>query len=156
MCFESESYITIDGQPTSLSWNKAPIWGIRPDFYYYQTVAVLLFWGALSDERTGLSFTIFAGPRQRCHSRVPVPWDSQPYFTVPDSRLPFSSRRTTRRVTVEVFYSASTRMSGLLLSVSLCYNRQPVGLEDTLSNPLVSRFLMRRPLTYSLPWKLHC
>jgi hypothetical protein len=32
--FESESYITIDGQPASLSWSKAPIWGLRPDVYY--------------------------------------------------------------------------------------------------------------------------
>jgi hypothetical protein len=40
----------------SLSWNKAPIWGLRPDLYYCQTVAGLLMWGALSDERTGLSF----------------------------------------------------------------------------------------------------
>jgi hypothetical protein len=37
-------------------------------FYYCQTVAGLLMWGALSDERTGLSFTIAAGPRQRSHS----------------------------------------------------------------------------------------
>jgi hypothetical protein len=29
-------------------------------------------WGALSDERTGLSFKIDAGPRQLSHSRVRV------------------------------------------------------------------------------------
>jgi hypothetical protein len=46
-------------------------------------------WGALSDETTGLSFTIAASPRQRSHSRVQVPWDSRPYFTVSGSRLPF-------------------------------------------------------------------
>jgi hypothetical protein len=34
-----------DGQLASLSWNKAPMWGLRPDFY--QTVAGLLM-GALS------------------------------------------------------------------------------------------------------------
>jgi hypothetical protein len=44
-------------QSASLSWNKAPIWDLRPDLYYCQTVvAGLLMWGALSDERTGLSF----------------------------------------------------------------------------------------------------
>jgi hypothetical protein len=43
-------------QSASLSWNKAPIWGLRPDLYYCQTIAGLLKWGALSDERTGLSF----------------------------------------------------------------------------------------------------
>jgi hypothetical protein len=61
---EHESYITTDVQSASLSWNKAPIRGLRPDFYYCQTVAVLLMWGSLSlslsDERMGLSFTIAA------------------------------------------------------------------------------------------------
>jgi hypothetical protein len=69
---ESESYITTDGQSASLSWDKAPIWGLGPDFYYCQTVAGFLMWGALSDERTGMSFTIAAGPRQLIHFRVPV------------------------------------------------------------------------------------
>jgi hypothetical protein len=31
---ESESYVTTDGQPASLSWNKAPFWGLRQDLYY--------------------------------------------------------------------------------------------------------------------------
>jgi hypothetical protein len=35
-------------------------------------VAGLLMWGAFCDERTGLSFTIAAGSRQRSHSRVRV------------------------------------------------------------------------------------
>jgi hypothetical protein len=60
-------------QAASLSGNEAPLWDLRPDFYYCQTVAGLLMWGALSDERTGLSFTIAAGPRQRSHLRVRVP-----------------------------------------------------------------------------------
>jgi hypothetical protein len=68
-----ESYVTTDGQPACLSWNKAPIWGLRPDFYYCLTVAGLLIWGALSNERTGLPFTIAAGPRQRSNFRVRVP-----------------------------------------------------------------------------------
>jgi hypothetical protein len=67
---ESDLYVTTDGRSASLFWNKAPIWGLRPDFYYCQTAAVLLMWGALSDERTGLSFRIAAGLRQRSHSRV--------------------------------------------------------------------------------------
>jgi hypothetical protein len=41
-----------------------------------------------------------------------VPWDPRPYFTVSDSRLPFSSPHTTRRATVEVFDPASTRDNG--------------------------------------------
>jgi hypothetical protein len=43
-------------QSATLSWNKAPMWGFRPDHYSYQTVAGLLMWGAFADERTGLSF----------------------------------------------------------------------------------------------------
>jgi hypothetical protein len=107
--FGSESYVTTDGQSASLSWNKAPIWGLRPDSYYRQTVAGLLMWGALSDERTGLSFTIAAGPSQRSHSQVRAPWDLRLNFTVSDLRLPISSPPTTRRVTVEVFDPATTR-----------------------------------------------
>jgi hypothetical protein len=53
-----ESYVTTDGQSASLSGNKAPIWGLRPDFYYCQTVSGLLMGSVLYDERTGLSFTV--------------------------------------------------------------------------------------------------
>jgi hypothetical protein len=60
----------------------------RPDFHCCQTVAGLFMWGALSDERTGLPFTIAAGPRQCSHSWVRFPLDSSTYFTVSDSRLP--------------------------------------------------------------------
>jgi hypothetical protein len=49
------------------------------------TVAGLLMWGALCEEKTGLSFTTASGPRQQ------VPCDPRPYFTVSNSRLPFSS-----------------------------------------------------------------
>jgi hypothetical protein len=64
---ESESYVTADGQSASLSWYKAPIRGLRPDFYFRTeygiclTVTFLIPWGALSDERTGLSFVRAAG-----------------------------------------------------------------------------------------------
>jgi hypothetical protein len=54
---QSQSYVTTDGQPASLSGNKAPIWGLRPDLDYCLTVAGLLIWGAISNERTGLSFS---------------------------------------------------------------------------------------------------
>jgi hypothetical protein len=46
------------------------------------TVTVLFLWGALSDERTGLSFVYAAGPRKRSLSLVLVPRDLRPYFTV--------------------------------------------------------------------------
>jgi hypothetical protein len=77
-----------DGQSAILSWCQTPIWDLRPNFYYCQTIAGLLMWGALSDERTGLPFTIAAGSRQRSYSWVRVSRDSWPYFTVSDSRLP--------------------------------------------------------------------
>jgi hypothetical protein len=44
---ESESYVRTDGQSASLSWNEAPIWGLRPDIYYSLTLMVL-FCGAPS------------------------------------------------------------------------------------------------------------
>jgi hypothetical protein len=56
---QSQSYVTTDGRSASLSWNKVPLLGLRPDFYYCQTVAGFLRWAALSDERTGLSFARF-------------------------------------------------------------------------------------------------
>jgi hypothetical protein len=93
-----------------------------------------MMWGALSDERTGLSFTITAGTSQRSHSRVPVPWDSRPYFTVSDLRLPISSPPTTRRVTVEVFDPASTRVAGGILNCTAFYNCHAAGIEVTMSN----------------------
>jgi hypothetical protein len=62
--------------------------GAYDQICYCQTVAGLLIWGALSDERIGLPFTISAGPPQRSHSWVRVPQDWWPYFTVSDSRLP--------------------------------------------------------------------
>jgi hypothetical protein len=78
--------------------------GIKQPFRAYDqnciTFAGLFIWSALSDERTDLSHTIAAGPRQCCHSRTRVPWGSRPYFRSPP---------TTRRVTVEVFESASSR-----------------------------------------------
>jgi hypothetical protein len=86
--YESESYGTTDGQSAILSWNEAPIWGLRPDLYYCQTVAGLLMWGALSDESMGQPYTTAAGPLQRSRSWIRVPRDSWWYFTVSDSRLP--------------------------------------------------------------------
>jgi hypothetical protein len=70
---KSQSYVMTDGQPASLSCNKTPIWGLWQDFDYCLTVAGLLIWGALSNERTGLSFAITTGPCQSNHFWVRVP-----------------------------------------------------------------------------------
>jgi hypothetical protein len=93
--------------------------GAYDHLYYCLTVAGMLMWGVLSDERTGLSFAIATGPRQRSNSRVRVPWDSRPYFTVSDLRLPFSSPPRTRRVTVEILVPASTRGTDSTVSAGI-------------------------------------
>jgi hypothetical protein len=130
-CSESESYVITDSQSASLSWNKAPIWGLRPDINYCLTITVLFLWGALSDERTGLYFLYATGPRQCSPSWVWGPLVSRPYFTVSDLRLPFSSSPTTRRVTVEVFDPASTRVYFTVLSCDSIYNRRTDQTENS-------------------------
>jgi hypothetical protein len=65
---------------------KPPPGAPRPNFFTARQL--LVCWcGVPSDESTGLSFTIAAGPRQCSHSRVRVPRDSWPY-SVSVSRLP--------------------------------------------------------------------
>jgi hypothetical protein len=54
---QSQSYVTTDGQSASVSWCQATIWGLRSDFFL--SFAGLLMWAALSDERTGLYFTMY-------------------------------------------------------------------------------------------------
>jgi hypothetical protein len=50
------------------------IWAKNPDFFLLSdSYTSLLMWGALSQERTGLSFSTDAGPSQRSHSRAQVP-----------------------------------------------------------------------------------
>jgi hypothetical protein len=99
-------------------------------------------WGALSDERTGLSFVYAAGPCQRCLAQVRVPWDSRPYFTVSDLRLRFSSPPTNRRVTVEVFDPASTRVTQRIHEWTLFYNS---GRAEERSLPLTVHLLLSVP-----------
>jgi hypothetical protein len=69
----SRSHLTTDGQSVSKSWCRAPS-GAHDQIYItlYLTITVLLLWGALSDERTGLSFVNAAGPCQRSLSRLHV------------------------------------------------------------------------------------
>jgi hypothetical protein len=58
----SQIYVTTNGQSVSLSWRQAPIWDLRPIFFFCLTVAGLLMWGVLSGERTGLFFTLYKVP----------------------------------------------------------------------------------------------
>jgi hypothetical protein len=61
---QSQSHIVTDAQSVSKFWC----------LYYCLTVMVLFFlWGALSDQRAGLSFAYAADPCQCSHSRVWVP-----------------------------------------------------------------------------------
>jgi hypothetical protein len=110
---ESESYVTTYGQSATLFSNKALFWGLRRGFYYCQTVVGFLMWGAFSDKGTGQCFKIAAGPRQRSNSRGRVPWDLLPYFTLSDSRLPFTSPPMTHMATVEILDPDSTQETSL-------------------------------------------
>jgi hypothetical protein len=74
---QSQSHIATDSQSVSKSWCRTPSGTHDQIFsYYYLTVTVLFLWGALSDERTSLSFVYAAGSSQRSLSRVRVPWYS--------------------------------------------------------------------------------
>jgi hypothetical protein len=108
---ESESYVTADGQPASLSWNKEPIWGLRPDLYYMcDSYGLVLVRCPLWREDGSVVYNCcLPSPAQPFSGLSPV--GLRPYFTVSDSRLPFSPPLTNRRVTVEVLDPASTRSS---------------------------------------------
>jgi hypothetical protein len=58
---QSQSYIATDGRSISKSWCRAPS-GAHDQIFII--VTVLFLWGALSDERTSLSFIYADGPRQ--------------------------------------------------------------------------------------------
>jgi hypothetical protein len=130
VCLKTNSNIQCQLKSDSVL-ESSPIWGPRPDFCYCQTITGLWMWGALSDERTGMSFTISAGPRPAQLFSGPSPagpmtifyclrfythqtWRARSRIYTPGIRwhwVPFSSPLTTGRATVEVFEPASTRAS---------------------------------------------
>jgi hypothetical protein len=59
-----------------LSWCPSTQLGLTTRFLLLSDSCGFVDMGRLSDERTGLPFTIAAGPRQRSHSWVRVPRDS--------------------------------------------------------------------------------
>jgi hypothetical protein len=122
----SQSFVTTDGQSASLSWCEAPIWGLRPDFYYCQTVQVC-WCGALSltRERVCCLQFLLASPAQSflgpspaglvtisycLRFETPPTWRARsPYLYPPGTGWPsytprhwvtFSSPSTTRGTTV--------------------------------------------------------
>jgi hypothetical protein len=64
-----------DSLSASLSWYQAPTWDPQPIFpilflIIFLAVSGLLMWGALSDEKSGLYFSVFAGHRQHSLSQI--------------------------------------------------------------------------------------
>jgi hypothetical protein len=102
-----EFYVTTDGQPASLSWNKAPIWGLRPDLHYLCDSYGLVLVGRPLWWEDGSVFYICCWPLPAQSFFGPSPLGLETIFYC----LTFetSSPPTTRRVTVEVFDPASTR-----------------------------------------------
>jgi hypothetical protein len=84
---QSQSYVTTDGQSARLSSCQAPS-GAYDQICITVRQLGFVNVGRSLWRRTGLPFTIAAGPRQYSHSRVRVPGNSWPNFTVTDSKLP--------------------------------------------------------------------
>jgi hypothetical protein len=153
-----ESKICHDQQSVGQSFLvSSHMWGPIPIFVTVRQLQVCWYGAPSLDEWTGLSFTIVAGPHQRSHSQVWVLWDSWPYFTVSDSRLPqpggylyspgtgwpsytsrywvpSSSPPMTRRATVEVFKPAYTWTLNKLSSLFPLYIPRADPVENTVSN----------------------
>ena len=64
---QSQSHIATDGQSVSKFWCQAPS-GAHDQIFITLKVKVLFLLGAISNERTGLSFVHAAGPCQRSFS----------------------------------------------------------------------------------------
>jgi hypothetical protein len=109
------------------------MWGLWPDFYYYQTIAGLLIWGALSDERTGLSFTMY-NIQYILLSQI---WDQVPVF--------ISSRNRVARLYPQTL--GITRPTDSPLESWLLSKLSADGRENTSKGPAisVSNFSYRLP-----------
>jgi hypothetical protein len=153
---QRQSYIATDGESVSKSWCRAPSGTHDQIFsYYYLTVTVLFLWGALSDERTGLSFVYAAGNTKHGLTRVKDTTYTRPYFTVSDLRLSISSPPTTPRVTAELFDPASTRVCPFLDKDKVTLRptaSQSVSLGVELHLGLMTRYLLLFDSTVLLLW----
>jgi hypothetical protein len=160
---EVESYITTNGQSASLSWNKAPIWGLRLDSYYCETDAGLLdvvrsLW---REDGSVVYNCCWSSPAQSSSGPSPV-GIATIFYCLRFETSPCSPIRT-RRATVEVFYPASTRDDSPLesestdgQSASLSWNKATIrGLRPDLDYCLtVAGMLMWGALSvvYSCCW----
>jgi hypothetical protein len=85
-------------------------------FYYCQSIAGVLMWGAISDERTGLSFIITAGLRQHSHFLGPSPVGLVAiFYYLRFETSPFRRLLRLAGFTVEVLDPTSTRESSVSL-----------------------------------------
>jgi hypothetical protein len=109
-CFNSSLVTwTVVCLTDSLSWNKAPIWGLYDQiFITVRQLRVCWFWALSLTRGRVCNLTFLLVLASAIILRVRVPWDSRQYFSLSDSRRTFSSPPTTRRFAVEVFYPAST------------------------------------------------
>jgi hypothetical protein len=137
---QSQSHIATDGEPVSKSWCRAPS-GAYDQILITVWQLQSCFCGAPSLTRGRVCHLyMLLILCQHSLSQVSVPWDSWTYFTVSDLRLSFSSPPTTRRVTVEVFDPASTRVDHWITVESTPSNTVfSSGIEDTFSHGCISR-----------------
>jgi hypothetical protein len=69
---QSQRYITTDGQSASKSWCRAPSGAHDQIFITVWQLRSCFMWGALSDERMGLSFVYATGPCQTFSGPSPL------------------------------------------------------------------------------------
>jgi hypothetical protein len=103
---KSESYVTTDGQSTILSWNKAPIWGLRPDLLLLSDSCGFVDVGRSLWREDGSVVYIccWSLPEQSFSGPSPVGLPTMFYCLRFETSL-----FTTRRATVKVFDPASTQ-----------------------------------------------
>jgi hypothetical protein len=100
--FQSQSHIVTDRQSVSKSWCRAPSEAHDQIFLTVSQLRSCLC-GAPSWMRGLICLLYMLLSLASAISRIQVPWDLRPYFTVSDLKIPFSLPFTTRRFTVEVF-----------------------------------------------------
>jgi hypothetical protein len=107
---ESESYVTTDGQAASLSWSKAPIWGLRPDLYYLCDSYGLVLVGRPLWREVGSVFWMCCWPLPAQSFSGPSPLGLATIFYCLRFETSLFVASYDSQVTVEVFDPASTRV----------------------------------------------
>jgi hypothetical protein len=115
----TQSHITTDGQPVSQSVSQyvlvsCPFWCRWPDVCYCLTITVVPLWGALSDERSGLSIV-----RQRLHFQVICQYIYKYLLTFQMFDI---------QIRVHTVYLRVAR--GSVVVMALCYNPEGSGFDS--------------------------